>query len=256
MTLGDPRRSSSISYKLRSKRDVLLRSIIDGIHARKKAVAIIDLGGSLDYWRRVGFAFLVEKHATVTIVNLDETELTAPDAPAHVFQSRLADACSLTQFSDQQFDLAHSNSVIEHVGSWSNMKAFAGEVRRVGISYYVQTPFFWFPVDPHFYTFPLFHWLPRPVRVMLLNSLPIATAGRIPGVDMANEVIDHTQLLDGRQFRFLFPDAELKLERFCGLAKSMIAIRLSDDQGSPELSENVQSISKGNCDCPQEAIVA
>jgi len=203
-----------------------LRSLIDRIYAEKNAITIVDLGGSLDYWRRVGFEFLRERQATVTIVNLDKTELTAPDAPASVFESRLADACHLSDFSDAQFDLAHSNSVIEHVGSWSNMKAFAREMRRVGTNYYVQTPFYWFPIDPHFYAFPLFHWLPRPIRTMLLNNLPIAHAGVIPGIDMANEVIDHTRLLDSHQFRFLFPDAVLRYERFIGLAKSMIGIRL------------------------------
>jgi hypothetical protein len=49
--------------------------------------------------------------------------------------------------------------------------------------------------------------------------------GRIEGVDMAFDVVDRARLLDGRQFRFLFPDAKISFERFGGLAKSMVAIR-------------------------------
>ena len=220
MTFGD-----SISYRLRSKRDVALRELIETIHRTNGSVRIVDLGGSVNYWRRVGFEFLVNNGARIAVVNLDESELIPADAPHDVFEFTFADACGLPQFGDAQFDLAHSNSVIEHVGSWSRMKDFAREMRRVGKSYYVQTPYYWFPVDPHFYKFPLFHWLPRPTRAALLNALPLAHAGRIPGVDMANEVLEHTQLLDYRQFRFLFPDSTLRFERIAGLPKSMIATR-------------------------------
>jgi len=111
------------------------------------------------------------------------------------------------------------------------MKSFAAETRRVGRNYYVQTPYFWFPFDPHYYRMPMFHWFPRPVRARLLNSLPLATIGRIEGVDLAFDVVDRARLLDGRQFRFLFPDAKVSFERFGGLAKSMVAIRRQPGNG-------------------------
>jgi hypothetical protein len=34
-------------------------------------------------------------------------------------------------------------------------------------------------------------------------------------------------MLDRKQFRFLFPDAEQRSERVMGLAKSLIAVRLA-----------------------------
>lgn len=238
MTLGD-----SISYRLRRRRDVALRELIQTIYRANGNVRIVDLGGSVVYWRRVGFEFLAKSQARVTLINVDQTELIPADAPHDVFDITFADACSLPQFGDAEFDLAHSNSVIEHVGSWSRMKDFARELRRVGRNHYVQTPYYWFPVDPHFYKFPLFHWLPRPTRAALLNALPLAHAGRIPGVDMANEVLERTQLLDWRQFRFLFPDSDLRFERIAGLPKSMIATRVQPvKDGSTDTTHRKQPV--------------
>jgi hypothetical protein len=61
-------------------------------------------------------------------------------------------------------------------------------------------------------------------RARLLNWFPIATAGRVDGVDQAFEVVDRARLLDSRQFRFLFPEAATTFEWFAMLPKSMVAI--------------------------------
>src|SRR5262245_40383167 len=49
-------------------------------------------------------------------------------------------------FSDQSFDLAFSNSVIEHVGNEEDQLKFAGEMLRVARKIYCQTPCRLFPV--------------------------------------------------------------------------------------------------------------
>lgn len=225
MGLANTRDPNSLSTRLRRKRDVRLRALIASIAKARGGITIIDMGGTLEYWQRVGIDFLREQWAKITLINQYATELSEMEGFEDIFTSAVGDACNLSQFADRQFDLAHSNSVIEHVETWSNMKAFAAETRRVAEFYYVQTPYFWFPIDPHYHKMPLFHWLPRPTRAWLLGVFPIAYSGLIKTTDMAYEVVDRARLLDGRQFRFLFPDATTSFERFSGLPKSLIAIK-------------------------------
>lgn len=215
-----------LSGYFRNKRAALLRNFIAQIAEGKDRVRILDVGGRPQYWKQIGLQFLSEHRVTVTILNLYPTELEGVEGNERgVFETVVGDACAMT-FPDGYFDIVHSNSVIEHVETWQNMKAFARETRRVGKTYYVQTPNFWFPIDPHYYALPLFHWLPRPVRARLLGKLPLAMMGRAQDVDKEFETVDAARLLDSRQMRFLFPDATMKVERVAGLTKSMIAIRL------------------------------
>ena len=44
-------------------------------------------------------------------------------------------------------------------------------------------------------------------------------------VGAATELLQGAILLDFRQMRFLFPDAEIEREKFYGLTKSLIAIK-------------------------------
>ena len=226
MVLSDTLNEDSLSSMLRRRRDVGLRKLLASISSKKGSVRLLDMGGTFGYWKRVGIDFLREQHVSVLLLNLVPSELTPDQSVSDVIKSAVGDACNLKQYADNEFDLAHSNSVIEHVITWQNMKAFASETRRVAPSFYVQTPYFWFPFDPHHHRVPMFHWYPRPLRARLLNLLPISKVGKISGVDSAYEVIDNNRMLDGRQFRFLFPDANIHYERLLGLAKSIIAVRL------------------------------
>lgn len=58
--------------------------------------------------------------------------------------------------------------MIEHLGSFECQQAFADEIRRVAPRYYVQTPYKWFVVEPHFLCL-FIHWLPKPTYRRLLR---------------------------------------------------------------------------------------
>jgi hypothetical protein len=148
-----------------------------------------------------------------------------PEAEDNIFQSSLADACALP-FPDNSFDMVHSNSVVEHVGRWGSMKAFAGEVRRLAPSYYVQTPNFWFPIEPH-YGVPFIHWLPQQARASLLTKMSLGRFGRTDDIGEALDIVQENDLLTVPQIKVLFPDAEVRIERLASMPKSLIAIRRS-----------------------------
>lgn len=107
---------------------------------------------------------------------------------------------------DRSFDLAFSNSVIEHLFTWENQQRMADEVRRVARAYWVQTPNYWFPVEPH-YLIPGWQWLPLGARERMLRG--------------AREI----RLLRRGELARLFPDASLLPERVGGLVKSWTATR-------------------------------
>jgi SAM-dependent methyltransferase len=73
-----------------------------------------------------------------------------------------ADAAAGLPFADKEFDLVYCSSVIEHVPP-ERRRAFAEEVRRVGRGWFVQTPAYSFPIEPHA-LLPGAHWLPVPIR--------------------------------------------------------------------------------------------
>lgn len=118
-------------------------------------------------------------------------------------------------FADRAFDVAFSNSVIEHVPR-ARQEAFAAEIRRVADRYYVQTPNRFFPVEPH-YQLPLFQFLPERLRRALNRRFTLGW--------QAKGAWEEITLLSARDLRRLFPDAEIHRERFLGMTKSLIAVR-------------------------------
>jgi len=225
MPLADTRDPNSLSSRLRGKRDVKVRALIQTIFREKGKVSIIDVGGTVEYWNRMGLDFLREHNVRIALVNLLESELSDLADASDIMTNIVGNGCDLYDIADNSFDLAHSNSVIEHVGGWQNMKAFAHEMRRVAVKYYLQTPYYWFVIDPHFYKMPFYHWLPRPLRRYLLSRFPLAYSGRLKDFDRARATVESAVLLDKSEAHFLFPDANIQFERFYGLKKSIIAIR-------------------------------
>ena len=121
-----------------------------------------------------------------------------------------ADARDLP-FADGEFDIAYSNSLIEHLPP-GDRAGVAAEMARVGRRLFVQTPNRWFPVEPHA-LLPLVHWLPRPL------------GRRLWRLGVTGEPFDDIRLLDARELRRLFPGARIVRERVGPLTKSLIAVR-------------------------------
>jgi SAM-dependent methyltransferase len=63
-------------------------------------------------------------------------------------------------FADDEFDVAFSNAVVEHVGGREEQRRFVAELCRVAPRVFLSTPNRWFPVETHTLV-PVVHWLPR-----------------------------------------------------------------------------------------------
>lgn len=135
------------------------------------------------------------------------------EGPRHFLQ---ADARALP-FDDGEFDVAYSNSVIEHLDP-ADRARFASEIRRVAGRYLVQTPNVWFPVEPH-------------VLLPGFQFLPLAARRRLWGLGVSEDPFTDIRLLDSAELRGLFPDAVIVRERFAGLTKSLVAVGPADRVG-------------------------
>jgi len=93
---------------------------------------------------------------------LDITGVDIVDRPDYPGAFVRADASAGLPFAADEFDLVYCSSVIEHVPR-GRRAAFAAEVRRVGKGWYVQTPAYAFPIEPHS-LLPGAHWLPARLR--------------------------------------------------------------------------------------------
>jgi SAM-dependent methyltransferase len=73
-------------------------------------------------------------------------------------------------FEAEEFDVAFSNAVIEHVGNREEQRRFVAELCRVAPRVFLSTPNRWFPVETHTLV-PLAHWLPRPAADRAMRTL-------------------------------------------------------------------------------------
>jgi hypothetical protein len=105
-------------------------------------------------------------------------------------------------FADREFDVVHSNAVVEHVGPRREQERFVRELVRVAVAGFVTSPNRWFPFETHAKV-PLLHWLPpRAYRhaLAIVRQRPLRER--------------NVWLLSARQFRHLFPKSlELHTER-------------------------------------------
>lgn len=210
--------ANSLAFQFRQRRFEHIRPLIEATITRKGCCRIADIGGTAYYWSIFG-DFVERNPVEIHLYNLEQV----PTGNAKI-SSFKGDATQLDQIGDNAYDVVHANSVIEHVGNWDAMSRMAQHVRRLAPAYYVQTPNFWFPYEPHFRA-PLFHWLPEQVRARMLMQFNLGFGGRRATLDAAMRGVQSAVLIDRRQMQELFPDAEIRSERVFGLTKSLMAVR-------------------------------
>ena len=213
--LNDPR---SLRFKLRKNRSkhivALVRHIINSENITE--LRICDLGGTYRYWNVFPFDEFPDITFEISLVNIMEKSFKQEVHFSNVrFVSMIGDGCNMENTDTDHYHICHSNSVIEHVGNWKRIKEFVQETTRIGKYYYIQTPNYWFPIEPH-YMLPFVHFLPRPIHTSILRLI------KELDFDRATANFDENRMLSRREFKHIFPNCDHHMEWFI-LPKSFIA---------------------------------
>jgi hypothetical protein len=192
------RRSGSLASKLRHRRWEQVQSLL----ALSGTESVLDVGGTDKSW------WFAHWQGLTVRCNLDR-------AAAESGVRLVGDGCALP-FGNRAFDVAFSNSVIEHVSTFEGQARFAQELRRVGRRYFLQTPNRRFPIEPH-YLFPFFHFLPVFVQRWLHTHFDIGTFTKTTPYGTI-------RLLTKGELLQLFPEARLVPERIGPFVKSWYVV--------------------------------
>jgi len=212
-SLASSSEPASFANRLRTKRFRKFEGLTASL---QRPFRILDVGGTNAFWENRGW----HQRSDVQILTLN---LSAEEQRHTNIQPLVGDATNLSGFADQSIDVVFSNSVIEHLFTFENQGKMASEIQRVGKAFWVQTPNFWFPVEPHFH-FVGWQWLPVSLRTAILRRRACGWRGPCPDPAQAREQVKEVRLLSRRELRMLFPHARLMPEWFLGFVKSWTAI--------------------------------
>ncbi len=217
VTIEPGSRQNSFRYQ----RVLLLNELIADVLVRQESCRVLDLGGTDVFWST--WRDMIDwDRVSIVCVNLDAGGSSAGEKMGVAFHR--GDARDLSEFEDNAFDIVFSNSVIEHVGQWSDMQRMATEVRRLAPRYLVQTPNYWFPIEPHART-PFLHWLPEPWACRIVMMFKCGFWSKAKTYGEAVSTVQSARLLNRPQMRELFPEATLLVETYMLLPKALMSIR-------------------------------
>ena len=210
--MSDHRNPASLAARARLRRFAFFKELLQTV---PRPLRILDVGGTREYWQEMGF--IGEPGVQITLLNVRPQRVTA-----HGLSAVVGDATHMPFVQEREFEVVFSNSVIEHLGDRERQRQMAEEVRRVGQRYFVQTPNYFFPIEPHF-VFVGFHWLPVPVRTWLVQHFDLGWCKRKPDQESARQLVHSIRLLRKQEVLELFPGADLHEEKLLGLVKSFSA---------------------------------
>ncbi|MBT9596174.1 MAG: class I SAM-dependent methyltransferase [Vitreoscilla sp.] len=211
--VGKATRLSLIRDRLQQRwRSRRMREFARRMSARP-GTRVLDVGGNIEIWSLIDHPFRVTLLNT-SVLQADSARPWRLPACGTTWEFVEGDACDLQRFADRSFDIVFSNSVIEHLGDDERVERFAREVRRVGRSYWVQTPSYLFPIEAHT-GWPFLWFYPRGLRESIARRLDARRAN-----DPWFCPIAQTRYLTLQRMRQLFPEAATYTERVAGWPKS------------------------------------
>jgi len=205
---------TSLGANARLRRWTLFRDTFPDIETMR----VLDLGGTVEAWRRSPV-----QPAHVTVLNLVEPGESTDDSIRPIF----GDACQASEVLtmagiNTSFDVIFSNSLIEHVGGHARRSELARQVRELAPHHWVQTPYRYFPLEPH-WLFPGMQFMPAAARARVAAHWPLAHS-KSASLESARSEVLWTELVSLTEMRDYFPKSTIVHERIFGLTKSLIAV--------------------------------
>ncbi len=221
----------NIVKKLRSSARQRRKKVFHANFSVNKEIKILDLGsedGTHINELLKGFDFNPEN---IFIADINLSPLEAGEEK-YGFNKVLIPESGRLPFDDSYFDVVFCSSVIEHVtankkdimsgitsSEFTNIARkrqdeFASEIKRLGKSYFVQTPNKYFLIESHSWL-PFLGHLPRFMQVGIL---------KITNKFWVKKTHPDWLLLTYSDLKKLFPDAKISCEKWFFLNKSFIAI--------------------------------
>lgn len=204
----DPNHTGSLTHKFRQRRNEELQRTFPDLADMR----VLDLGGTARQWLISGLQV-----RSVTIVNLDGD--VAPEAEEPWLEFVHGDAC-VGGFG--KYDLVYSNSLMEHLGGHARRRQFADVVRDSASSWWVQTPYRYFPIEPH-WIFPAFQFMPFRTRLFISQHWSMLHTLAQKDRAEAEELVASVELISASEMRSYFPTGQIWFERIAGVPKSMVS---------------------------------
>lgn len=208
--IDEPNHPGSLSSRARAQRWSYFVSTFPEIGQLR----ILDLGGTPEYWYKAPV-----RPSSVTIVNLDGVNAR----PEPWITQIVGDATSLPARLGHDYDLVVSNSLLEHLGGHVMRQRFAEQVRTRAPWHWIQTPYRYFPVEPHWLV-PFMQQLPFEFRAAISEKWPFGQSIS-PDRDTARNDVAMVELIGISEMKMYFPESRVWKERFGPLIKSLVAVK-------------------------------
>ena len=208
--IASSNKTDNLSSRFRRKRFKIFQTYLAKVALTNPK--ILDVGGTEDYWNQINLIFGTNFQPIINNISKDEIGRSN-------FSGIVDDCKYLSSVKDNTFDIAYSNSVIEHLTSFEDQCDMAYNIKRVAKYYFIQTPAFIFPLEPHF-LFPFFHWLPKKVRIWFILNFNLGWYQKCQSSIEAKKLVDSIRILKKKELKLLFKDEHIITERLFFIPKS------------------------------------
>ena len=122
------------------------------------------------------------------------------------------DARDMSRFQDNEFDLAISVGMMEHIGHLPDLKKMALEIDRVAKEYVIVVPWRYAIIEPHF-KWPFFQLLPTEIQRQLVDKLNLHNL-RKKLIKDPLYISKHFLWLTAEQWQHIWPNSKVFVFNF------------------------------------------